>query len=240
MYNEKKFLALIPARGGSKRLKNKNIYPLNGKPLIYYTIKSAIKSKVFDDIVVSTDSPEIAKVSEEFGASVPFMRSKELATDEASSTDVIIHALKILNKMGKRYDYFMLLQPTSPLRTHEDILSAIEFLFRKGAEAIISVCEVDHPPQWMNTLPEDLSMKDFLKKEVVGKRSQDFPKYYRLNGAIFLSSVDSFLERKTWFVEKSYAYVMPRERSVDIDTLFDLKFAEYLLSEFEYLKGAFE
>lgn len=231
MYKDKRFLALIPARSGSKGLKNKNILLLNGKPLIVYTIESAIKSKIFDKIIVSTDSPKIAEVAKKYGADVPFMRPKELATDEASLVDVVLHALQFLIEKGERYDYFALLQPTSPLRTAGDIVNAVNLLLEKDANSVVSVCEVECTPLWANILPSDLSLEGFIKDEVKGKRRQDLPQFYRLNGAIYLASVDYFLREKDWFKEKSYAYIMPRERSIDIDDHIDLKLAEILIEE---------
>jgi len=229
VYKNKKFLALIPARSGSKRLKDKNILLLRGKPLIAYTIESAIKSGVFDKIIVSTDSSKIAEIAGKYGAEVPFIRPKELATDETSAVDVILHALQFLNNRGEKYDYFALLQPTSPLRTAEDILNAVNLLFEKNANSVVSVCEIEHSPLWMNTLPNDLSLEGFIREK--RKRRQDLPRFYRLNGAIYLASVGYFLREKDWFKEKSYAYIMPRERSVDIDDYVDFKLAEVLIEE---------
>jgi CMP-N-acetylneuraminic acid synthetase len=179
--NGKTFLAVIPARGGSKRLPRKNVLDLAGKPLIAWTIEAAKQSKYIDHFVVSTDDQEITDVSKQFGAEV-LTRPGELATDTASSVDVVLHSI---NAQQKQYDYVILLQPTSPLRTAQHIDEAIELLFEKNANAIISVCETDHSPLWSNTLHEDGNMDNFIREEVKGKRSQDLPTYYRLNGAIF-------------------------------------------------------
>ena len=231
MYKGKNILGLIPARGGSKGLPRKNIKPLLGKPLIAWTIEQALASKYLDRVVVSTDDKEIAEISKKYGAEVPFMRPKELAKDNAKGIDVVLHAIDWLkeNDNRKQYDLIILLQPTSPLRTTEDIDKAIELLFLKEAKAIVSVCEVDHHPLWANTLPEDGSMKDFIRREVMNKNRQELPIFYRLNGAIYLAYCDYIKKQKSFFGEKTFAYIMPRERSVDIDDEIDLKLAEILI-----------
>ncbi|MDI3473276.1 MAG: CMP-N,N-diacetyllegionaminic acid synthase [Thermotogaceae bacterium] len=229
MFKGKRFLALIPARGGSKGLKDKNIRLLNNKPLLAYTIEAAKESGIFDRIIVSTDSEKIAAVALKYGAEVPFMRPKELATDTASSMDVLIHTIKLLQESGDIYDYVVLLQPTSPLRTSQDIVEAANLLIKKNANSVVSVCRVEHSPLWSNTLPEDLSLKDFIRPEIKNLRRQDLPIFYRLNGAIYIAKVSYILETKDFFGQGSYAYIMPVNRSVDIDTEFDLALAEVLL-----------
>lgn len=230
MYNHKTFIAIIPARGGSKGIKNKNIVPLKGKPLIAYAIEAARESGIFDDIIVSTDSEKIAKVAIEYGAKVPFLRPAELSTDTASSIDVIVHTLNYFIENGTCFDYFVLLQPTSPLRTSEDIVNAVRLVFERDANSVVSVCEAEHTSFLTNILPDDLSLSHFIKKDMIKPR-QELPKYYRVNGAIYLAKVDYFLENRDFYGEKSFAYIMPRERSVDIDEVIDLKLAEVLLEE---------
>lgn len=229
MYNNKSFLAIIPARSGSKGIKDKNIINLKGKPLIAYTIETAKESQIFDEIMVSTDSLKIAEISKSFGAKVPFLRPKELATDNAKSLDVILHALNYYINKNIEFDYFVLLQPTSPLRNSKDIKDAVNLLFERNANSVVSVCETEHSPLWSNTLPEDLSLANFIKQEVKNIPRQELPKYYRVNGAIYISQVDFFIREKDFYGEKSYAYIMPPERSIDIDNLVDLKLAEILL-----------
>ena len=226
MFLKKRVLAIIPARVGSKRIPGKNIFPVAGKPLIAWTIEAAKKSKYIDRIIVSTDDQKIKRISEEFGAEVPFIRPNHLATDEAGSVDVIKHAISAI---GEKFTYIVLLQPTSPLRTTEDIDNAIEKLDGK-TKAVVSVCETSHSPLWCNNLPEDLSMADFLKPEITGKRSQDLPKYYRLNGALYVSETDYFYQNNNFFGKKTKAFIMPPVRSVDVDEEIDLAFAEFLLS----------
>lgn len=229
MINNNKVLAIIPARGGSKGLPHKNILPLCGKPLINYTIEAALKSEYIDTIMVSTDDEEIANLAKQAGAEIPFLRPSYLATDTATSFDVIINCLKWYRNQGENYHYFILLQPTSPLRTDEDINAAFELLKNKNAKAIVSVCESDHHPYWMNTLPLDQNMNFFEKHEYTNKMRQQLPTFYRLNGAIYLSEVDYFEEQKSFMGQKTFALIMNKMHSVDIDDRLDLKFAEFLL-----------
>jgi CMP-N,N'-diacetyllegionaminic acid synthase len=237
MYRGKSIFGLIPARGGSKGLPQKNIRPLNGKPLIAWTIETALQFNGFDQVFVTTDDPEIATVSKQYGASVPFIRPAELATDEAKGIDVVIHALNWLAEHGHHYDLVFLLQPTSPLRQVDDIKECLDLFLQKQAGAIVSVCEAEHPPLWMNTLGPDLCMKDFLRKEIADENRQSLSKYYRINGALYLSDWDYLMKNQGFMGNETYAYIMPKERSVDIDTELDLKFAEFLLSETSYQAG---
>ena len=229
MYRDNRFLALIPARAGSKGLKNKNIRILRGKPLIAYTIEAALESGVFERVVVSTESEEIAAIATRHGAEVPFVRPAELTTDTASITHVLLHALDFFREQKMDFTYLSLLQPTSPLRTSDDIRVAADLILEKDANAIVSICETDHPPAWSNTLPANGSMDGFMNKEIRNLRRQDLPRYYRVNGAVYIARVDYFRRFLDWFVEGSCAYIMPPERSIDIDTEFDLKFCECLM-----------
>jgi len=230
MINDKKILAIIPARGGSKRLPRKNILPLNGKPLIAWTIEAALQSPYIDKVIVSTDDHQIGEVSEEYGVAVPFYRPAHLSSDTATSIDVVLHVVDKMSEADEYYDIIMLLQPTSPLRQSGHINQAcIEFV-EKGADGIISVCETEHSPLWCNTLPENNSMTNFLPNEFQNKRSQDLPVYYRLNGAIYISSVDNLKNKKSFIAgNKIFAYVMKAENSIDIDNVIDFKMAEVLM-----------
>lgn len=225
----KRNLAIIPARSGSKGLADKNIKLVNGKPLLAYTIEAAMKSKLFNEIFVSTDSEKYAKIALEWGANVPFLRSDELATDTASSLDVVKDALKRYKEMGEEFDTVAILQPTSPLRSAEDIIAGYNKMIEKDANSIIAVCEVDHSPLWSNTLPEDTSLTNFLKQEVINLNRQSLPTYYRINGALYLIKSDFLMMTDNIYSEKSYALVMPKERSVDIDNELDLKIAEIII-----------
>lgn len=227
---EEKVLAIIPARSGSKGIKDKNIRELNGKPLIAYTIEVARESEIFEDIVVSTDSEKYAEISKEYGAIVPFLREENLSTDTASSLDVILDVLEKMEKLGKKYETLILLQPTSPLRTVEDLKEAYNLYLKNKANAVVSVCEMEHSPLWSNTLPLDNKMDGFLKN-IGNKNRQQLDKYYRINGAIYISNVEYFKRYKDFYYENSYAYIMSRENSIDIDEEIDFKIAEYLIKE---------
>jgi CMP-N-acetylneuraminic acid synthetase len=224
MFNGKKILAIITARGGSKRLPNKNVLPLSDKPLIQWSIESALESKYVDTCIVSTDSTKIAEISKNAGAAVPFIRPLELANDTASSFDVIVHAMNNCES----HDYILLLQPTSPLRTAIDIDNAIEAI-TKNVKAVVSVCETEHSPLWANTLPKDLSMRDFIRPEIKNKRSQDLDTYYRLNGAIYIGEPGYFKKNKGFFGHETVASIMTTENSIDIDTQLDFDFANFIL-----------
>lgn len=232
MINGKRILAIIPARGGSKGLPGKNIRELCGKPLIAWSIEQA---KDCDDIhrtVVSTDDDQISKLANKYGAEVPFMRPVELATDTVSTIDVILHILGWFEKYENyRPEYILLLQPTSPLRSGKDIDGAMRVLMAKNARAVVSVCESDHHPCWSNTLPENGSMKNFLRLEILNRRRQDLPVFYRLNGAIYLAEVDYLQKYNGFFGPDTFAYRMPRERSIDIDSAMDFKLASLLMAE---------
>jgi len=217
MYKDKSFLAIIPARGGSKRLPRKNILDLNGKPLIAYSIEAGLNSKYIDKVIVTSDDDEILNISKKFGADT-IKRPDELASDTATTFDAIKHTIE----NTKKYDYIVLLQPTSPLRTSKHIDEAIELLESKQADAVISVCEMEHSPLWANTLPENLDMSKFLKDEIKNKRSQDLATYYRLNGAIYICKTEKLLEEEGFFIkDKIFAYKMSKDSSIDIDEEID-------------------
>jgi len=229
MYKKKKILALIPARGGSKQIINKNIKLLCGKPLISYTIEAALASNYIDDVVISTDSDLIAEISLKYGGQVPFMRPKELAGDESKTIDVAIHAINALIKMGRNYDYLVLLQPTSPLRTKDDIDSAIKIIIDGDISSLVSVREVKENPALMRTI-ENNKLKNIM--DFNGSlRRQDLPKYYIFNGAIYINSIDMLLKQKKFVDEKTYPYVMDYERSIDIDEILDFKIVELIMGE---------
>lgn len=228
----KTFLAIVPARKGSKRLPNKNIKELNNKPLIAYTIEASLKCKYITKTVVSTDCENIKRISLNYGAEVPFLRPNELSLDETKSIDVITH---VINNLEEQYDYIILLQPTSPLRDYLEIEKAINLLNEKNADAIISVCETEHNPIWSNTLDHTKNMENFLDKKFINSRSQDLNKFYRLNGAIYICKTDILKKQNTLFIDKNiFAYEMPQEKSVDIDTKLDFIIAEAILNNYEF------
>jgi len=225
----KTFLCIIPARGGSSRLKNKNILPINGRPLIYWVIKAAKDSRLIDRLVVSTDSKKIAKKAREFGAEVQ-TRPKELATDISPVRDTMIYTLKEIEKEDRRYDYVLLLEATSPLTTGKDIKKAIINLLNKKADMVISVCKSRTPLGASRPLPEDRSLKGFLPKELRDKRSQDHPQAYQLNGAIYLAKWDIFAEGKDYYEQNTYAYISPEDEFIDINDKYDFALAESILA----------
>lgn len=229
MINGKKVLAIIPARGGSKRLPRKNILPLHGKPLIAWSIDAGLNSQYIDRVVVSTDCENIAQVAVNYGADVPCIRPSEIATDTSSTDSVILHFLSTLPDDDKP-DVVVILQPTSPLRTVLDIDQALRLLIDKKAEGIISVCECEHSPFWSNTLPIDGNMDGFIKKEY-NKRSQDLPICYRLNGAVYIFTHEKLIREGLSLNNSVFSYIMPNERSVDIDNLIDFKIAETILTD---------
>lgn len=221
--------ALIPARGGSKRLPRKNIKSLCGKPLIAWTIDVAKESKYIDSVVVSTDDFEIKEVAEKFGASVPFLRPENLSNDTASSFDVVKHAIEFLN-INKVNHLIVLLQPTSPLRTVEELDEALELFINKEASGVVSVSECEHSPMWSNTLPGNGCMSDFIRPEVQGKRSQDLPKFFRLNGSIYIyKTLPLLAQEKIFFDENVYSFETSLETAVDIDTALDFLMAETIM-----------
>lgn len=226
-----KILFIIPARGGSKGLPGKNIKDLQGKPLIAYAIEAAQNSGISGDIIVSTDDEKIAETAKKFGAQVPFLRPEILSGDKASGMDVIFHAVDFAKQHGTIYDFVIVLQPTSPLRTADDIKNAYNLLQEQKAKAVVSVSVCDHHPLWTNTLPEDKFMGNFMKPEVKDKQRQQLPEYYQINGAIYMGYLDYISEKKVFIGDKTVAFIMPAERSVDIDTEKDLVLANYFLEK---------
>lgn len=236
-YKNKTFIAIIPARGGSKRLPRKNVLNLGGKPLIAWSIETTLKSKYIDEVMVTTDDDEIAEISREWGARVPFKRPAELANDTAIRSSIIRHTIEFYeNDLGKKFDYLVFIQPTSPLREEAHIDDAIEYLFDKNADSVVSVCEVEHPVQWSGVLPENNDMSNFITPEAAKLRSQDLQVHYRLNGALFICNTSKFLEEDCVFLKKNtYAYIMAQDVSPDVDTEIDFLLAETLLKR----KGRF-
>ncbi len=230
MFHSLQIIAVIPARSGSKGLLHKNIRILGGKPLIAHSIIQAQETGIVDEIFLSTDSQEYADIAVKYGANVPFLRSEELASDSASTWACVREALDRYHTLGKEYDIVLLLQPTSPLRTARDIIGAIKQMALSNADAVVSVCEADHSPLWYNTLPENKSLTGFVRPEIMAKTRQELPAYYRINGAIYAVSTSYFSKTQNIYDGNSFAYIMPKERSLDIDTQFDFSFAEYLLS----------
>lgn len=226
---KRKLIAIIPARAGSKRLPGKNLKPLFGKPLICWTIEEALKAENISQVIVSTECPDIARIAEEAGAEVPFLRPESLAGDKSSTMDVLNHTIAQLEARGEVFTDVALLQPTSPLRGANHIDAAWRMMQERSARGVVAVTEVDHSPLWCNTLPENLSMVGFLDKEAAGQRSQDLPSYFRINGAIYIFAKGDQLDRGFYSDADVYAYKMDKLASIDIDDIYDFKFAETLL-----------
>lgn len=224
-----KNIAIIIARSGSKGLKDKNIKLLNGKPLLAYTIEAALNSKCFSEVMVSTDSNKYAQIAKEYGASVPFLRSKNNSMDKTSAWDVVEEVLIEYKKLGKEFDTFCLLQPTSPLRDGKDIKNAYKMFKDKKANAVVSMCEIECSYHLINKLPKSLSMKNFITENNYNKRRQDIESYYRFNGALYISKVKTFMKHKNIYNDKCYAYIMDRNKSFDIDSEFDFKIVETIM-----------
>ena len=231
MIKDVQTVAIIPARGGSVGIPRKNVKELCGKPLIYWTIAAAKQSARVTRLIVSTDDEEIAAVAESYGAEVPFMRPADLATSEAKAADVWRHALDWLREHGEPADESVWLHPTSPLREPGDIDAAVDLLREKKADSVVSVCECEHPPLYANTLPEDLCMRDFIREEIKNANRQELPVYYRLNGSVYVIDVGYFSRSGYIIGENTYAYIMPKIRSVDIDDEIDFLLAETILKK---------
>ncbi len=224
-----KNIAIIPARQGSKGIADKNIKLLGGKPLLQYSVEAAVKANVFDEIFVSTDSKEYAQIAENAGASVPFLRSPALAKDTSSTWDAAREAILKYREMGREFDTVAILQPTSPMREAADILRGYDKLKEKNANLVAAVCEADHPPVWANMLPQDDSLENFISRQYAGKPRQQLPAYYRINGALYIVKTDYLMHHDNTYGEGSYAVVMSKENSIDIDDIFDFMLAETVI-----------
>jgi CMP-N,N'-diacetyllegionaminic acid synthase len=221
-------LALIPARGGSKGVPGKNIRPVGGKPLIAWTIAAAKASRYVDRSVLSSDDQAIIDVALSFGCDVPFKRPAEFATDQADSMSVVRHAMTAI---PERYDYLVLLQPTSPMRLAQDIDQAIERCVKSGAPACVSVCEPDKSPYWMFTAVKGDVLHPLFAADRIPDRRQDAPAVLALNGAVYVARTDHLAGGGTFLAPDTVGYVMPKERSFDIDTELDLRIVDFLLHQ---------
>ncbi|NLI59714.1 MAG: acylneuraminate cytidylyltransferase family protein [Clostridium sp.] len=231
MYKGKSFLALIPARGGSKGILRKNIINIEGKPLIQYTIEQAKMSKYMDRVIVSTEDNEIAEISVKLGAEVPFLRSKELAKDNTKTISVVIDLLKKLEEIGSKYDYVVLLQPTQPLRKSFHIDEAIKKIVEIGGESLVSVSEVNEHPILMRTIEEDNTVRSLLGINSTVRR-QEFPKIFKVNGAIYINKVSGNFNNETSLNDNKLAYVMDKKYDLDIDEAEDLEILKLRLRKF--------
>lgn len=223
---------LIPARGGSKRLKRKNIRELAGKPLIAYSVEAAIKSNVFDQVIVSTDDNEIARVAKEYGAEVPFTRPDKVATDTAQVVDVVDHLLEYYEKHDVSVSELGVLFPTAPLRTAADVTQAYQkFKAEDDASFLMSVTDYHYSPVQALTA-ENGRLKPYLaESDIVEDRSQGQPDLVVSNGAIYLFDVEAYKDQRTFYGDPLIGYHMPQKRSVDIDEQFDLELAEFIINQ---------
>ncbi|EDS76843.1 MULTISPECIES: cytidylyltransferase domain-containing protein [Clostridium] len=230
MYMNKKILAIIPARGGSKGIPHKNIMKICDKPLISYSIEAAKKSKYIDYILVSTDDVDIKEVSLNYGAKVPFLRPNEISTDRAKSIDVVLHGINYLKEHNDNFEYVVLLQPTSPLRTSKDIDDAIKNIIESDKDSLISVCECSENPILMRTIEKE-KLKPILEFNGDNLRRQELPTFYVFNGAIYINKVYMLQNKKEFIDENTIPFIMDSKKSIDIDNMIDAKIAEMILKE---------
>lgn len=222
MYLDKKILGIIPARGGSKGIPRKNILPINGRPLIDYTIRAALDCKWIDKVIVSTDDDEIASVALNCGAEVPFLRPKVLASDDAKTIDAVLYTIKALRQSNfDAFDYLVLLQPTQPLRQHWHIREALELSIKSNGKSLTSVTKVNEHPILMRTITEECILKPLLNVSSTVRR-QDFMSYYRINGALYVNRIEEITEH-TSFNDNELGYIMDTKYDVDIDEEIDLE-----------------
>lgn len=226
-------LAIIPARGGSKSVPKKNIKQLAGKPLILWTIEAAEKSEYIDRIVLSTDDEEIADTCRSTGIDIPFLRPTELAQDDSMAIDNYIYTVERLNsEYNHNYKEFVVLLPTVPLRNSYDIDSAIKFFIEKDADSVISCTFLSHPIEWTFTIDKNRLIKRRKKvdtKKMMNRQVSD--NAYIPNGGVYVFKTALLKDHYSYYSKKTYAYIMPQERSVDIDTEYDFEFAEYLMKK---------
>lgn len=227
MINNKSVLAIIPARGGSKGVRKKNIRVIAGKPLIAWTIEEAKKSKYIDRVVLSSDDEEIMKVARQWGCEVPFTRPSELAQDQTPGISPVLHALELLGK----FDYVILLQPTSPMRKVDSIDGCLDKLESKNGNAIVSVTEPNKNPYWMYKIGDNERLLPFVSQNKLIPQRQMLPEIFSLNGAVYIATYDFLLQEKGFLTSETIGYVMPQEESLDIDTELDLEMCDFLLSK---------
>ena len=225
-------IALITARGGSKGLPGKNVRPVGGKPLIAWTIEAALGSAAIKRVIISTDDEEIARVSREAGAEVPFLRPAEIARDDSPHILTSEHAIRWLDQHGhERPDYLMLLQPTSPFRTTADVDAAIALARQHDAIAVVSVSEAKPHPYKTYGLTPAGTLTTFVPCDIPYRRRQDLPPAFTDNGALYLNRTESLLRDRTYIPADTVPYLMPPERSLDIDSAWDLLIADLLLRQ---------
>lgn len=239
MINDKKVLALIPARGGSKGIRRKNLIELCGRPLVGWPIGAALGSKYIDTVAVSTEDYEIAAKSRELGAEVPFVRPIELASDTATSASVILHALDFFKASGKEFDYLVLLEPTSPLTESWDVDAALEKLDLAGklADSIIGVSKlINAHPAFSVSINSRGLVSPYLSDFSSAGRRQDIKELYFLDGSLYISDTAAFIAKKTFYHERTLAHVMPKWKSFEIDDMVDLVCVEGIMKGIDRIR----
>jgi N-acylneuraminate cytidylyltransferase/CMP-N,N'-diacetyllegionaminic acid synthase len=225
-------LAIIPARGGSKGLPGKNLRNLCGLPLICHTIRAALKSNLINKVIISTEDNEIASVAKDCGADVPFMRPHILASDKSMAIDTYLHAVDYISKKSsKQIESFVVLLPTSPLKTSKDIDEAIKIFNHKNAESVISVVEASIPLFWNKYISVEGTLENYVPEFNTIDNRQGLDTTYIPNGAVYVFRTEVLRSKRQYYTKKTYPYIMPKERSVDIDDLIDFEWAEYLLNK---------
>ena len=238
MISNQKILCVIPARKGSKGLKNKNIKKLNNIPLIGWSILAAKKSKLITEVIVSTDSEKISKISKKYGAKVPFLRPKKLATDKSSSFSVLKHAIEFFKKKEIFFDYILLLEPTSPLRDHSDIDMCIKKVLNNKIDTMVSVAQVvSQHPSFLYSFKNKDYLKPYLKNsKKLYVRRQDIKPLYYLEGSIYISKISTLLKEKTFYHNKTCGFKLEKWKSLEIDDIDDFNLAKFYTKNFRLFK----
>jgi CMP-N-acetylneuraminic acid synthetase len=225
-------LGIIPARGGSKRVPRKNIRTVGSKPLLAHTIEQANTTETLDKVIVSTEDDEILEIAREWDADVPFERPERLASDDATNNQVVEHALNWFSERGETFETVCLLSVTTPLRDVSDIDNAVRRLDETGGESVISIAPYDSPPFWAVRIDESGKLSPYFGDDYLWSvtQTQDVPDLCRPNSSIYVATVEAFREHNSFYTNETYSYIMPRERSVDIDEQFDLQIVDALLT----------
>jgi CMP-N,N'-diacetyllegionaminic acid synthase len=231
MYKGKTFLGIIPARAGSKGLPGKNIKSLCGKPLIAWSIEAGNNSKYLDEVMVTTDGVEIAEIAKKYGANVPFLRPKELADDTTSSFEVIKHTIDFYkNQLNKKFDYIVLLEPTSPLRESSDIDKAIEMLLNSKADSIVGICKTESQnPAFLVLKDSNNYIRGYENNKIKVLRRQEIKDVFFLEGSVYISKTDVYLKKKTFYHENTIGYEVPKYKSLEIDDIYDFIMVEAIM-----------
>ena len=230
MFRGENVVGIVPARGGSKRLPGKNIAVVAGKPLLGWTLDASLSSSYIDKVVLTTDDPEIAQVGRTFKVDEIQDRPKSLAEDKTSTYQVVLHVLETLNKRKEHYGYFILLQPTSPLRTSRHIDEAFELIDNLDGIGANSICRTDYPIEWMGKVSEDGFLDSFIAQAELDRQFWSLTPSYQINGSIYILPVSKFIEEQSFYLKTDMvAYIMDRQDSIDVDDLHDLRLADYYL-----------